>query len=111
MMQRIFRQLTIVFSLCLFSTGAFAATQITLGTQPGKFVLIGKLVTPDETIDGKLIIDGDTITCVGADCQEPAGATVITVTKAYIFPGFIDAHNHVAYNILPRWNPGACQQL
>ena len=38
-------------------------------------------------------------------CTAPADATRITVTNAYIFPGFVDAHNHVAYNILPRWTP------
>jgi cytosine/adenosine deaminase-related metal-dependent hydrolase len=25
--------------------------------------------------------------------------------QAYIFPGFIDAHNHAAYNVLPKWTP------
>jgi 5-methylthioadenosine/S-adenosylhomocysteine deaminase len=49
------------------------------------------------------VIEGDTITCVAADCTAPAGATRVTVTNAYIFPDFVDAHNHVAYNVLPRW--------
>ena len=35
----------------------------------------------------------------------PAGASVLSLTNAYIFPGFIDAHNHVAYNFLPKWTP------
>jgi hypothetical protein len=30
---------------------------------------------------------------------------VFTITEAFIFPGFIDAHNHVAYNVLPKWTP------
>jgi 5-methylthioadenosine/S-adenosylhomocysteine deaminase len=43
-----------------------------------------------------LVIKGDTITCAAATCTDPAGATPITVTNAYTFPGFVDAHNHVA---------------
>jgi 5-methylthioadenosine/S-adenosylhomocysteine deaminase len=27
------------------------------------------------------------------------------VTNAFILPGFVDAHNHVTYNVLPRWTP------
>ena len=36
---------------------------------------------------------------------DPPGANVFTVSDAFIFPGFIDAHNHVAYNVLPKWTP------
>jgi len=89
----------------LLAVPSRAATTVVVGTNPTKIVLKGMLVTPDQVIDGELVIDGDAITCVAANCTAPAGATRITVTNAYIFPGFIDAHNHVAYNVLPRWNP------
>jgi cytosine/adenosine deaminase-related metal-dependent hydrolase len=68
-------------------------------------VIKGTVVTPDQVLDGEVLIEGDTITCVAASCTVPDGATRITVTNAYIFPGFVDAHNHVAYNILARWTP------
>ena len=42
---------------------------------------------------------------MAASCPDPPDATRITVTNAYILPGFVDAHNHVAYNVLPRWTP------
>ena len=86
---------------------AVARAQITVqaGTDKTKFVLMGTIVTPSEILNGKVVIEGDSITCVSADCTSPAGATRIIATKSYIFPGFIDAHNHVAYNILPKWNP------
>ena len=64
-----------------------------------------KIVTPDQLIDGELVIDGDTITYVAASCPDPPDATRIPVTNAYILPGFVDAHNHVAHNVLPRWTP------
>src|SRR5262249_18372537 len=82
-----------------------AATTVTVGTDPTKFVMMGKIVAPDQIIDGELVIEGDTITCVAASCTDPPGATRITITNAYILPGFVDAHNHVAYNVLPRWQP------
>jgi hypothetical protein len=31
-------------------------------------------------------------------------------TKGCIYPGLIDLHSHVVYNILPLWSPpGICQ--
>jgi adenine deaminase len=56
------------------------------------------------------VIEGDTITCVAATCATPDGATRITVTHAYVFPGFVDAHNHVAYKIFGRWTPSKFYQ-
>jgi cytosine/adenosine deaminase-related metal-dependent hydrolase len=56
-------------------------------------------------IEGEIVIEGGTITCVASDCTDPPGATLISITNAYIFPGFVDAHNHVAYNFLPKWTP------
>ncbi len=81
-----------------------AATSVTSGTDPSKYVIEGRLVTPTEVLDGKLVIEGDTITCAGV-CNNPPGAWVLKVTQGFVFPGFIDAHNHVAYNILGKWTP------
>src|SRR5215467_3323590 len=89
----------------LLTTPSWAATTVTVGTDPTKFVMKGKIVTPEQVIDGELVIEGDTITCVAASCTDPPCATRVTVTNAYILPGFVDAHNHVAYNVLPRWTP------
>jgi cytosine/adenosine deaminase-related metal-dependent hydrolase len=82
-----------------------AQTSVQVGTDAGKFVLRGTIVKADGALNGEMVIDGDTISCVATTCTAPPGATVITITNAYIFPGFIDAHNHVAYNFLPKWNP------
>ncbi len=92
--------------LCLvFAAPAWGATTVTVGTDPAKTVIQGTLVTPDQVMEGEVVIDGDTITCVAPECVDPPGATVIRVTDAYVFPGFIDAHNHVAYNVFPKWSP------
>jgi len=96
---RLIALVTIAYSL------ASAQTTVQVGTDPTKFVLKGTIVNPDQVLNGEVIIEGDTITCVAATCTAPPGATEITVTNGYVFPGFIDAHNHVAYNFLPKWNP------
>ena len=95
----------ITLMVMLLTGPAWAATTVTVGADPTKTLIKGPLVTPDQVLDGELVIEGDTITCVAPSCTAPAGATRITVTNAYIFPGFVDAHNHVAYNVLPRWTP------
>jgi cytosine/adenosine deaminase-related metal-dependent hydrolase len=95
----------IALCVAILPSLARAGIEIDEGTQPGKYVLKGHIVAPDEIAAGKLVIEGEQITCVAAGCEEPAGATVISITNAYIFPGFIDAHNHVAYNVFPKWKP------
>src|SRR5882672_2703735 len=67
-----------------------AAVTVTVGTTANSYVLNGRIVTPDQVIDGKVVVTGDTITCVGESCAEPPGATLIHVTSAYIVPGLID---------------------
>jgi cytosine/adenosine deaminase-related metal-dependent hydrolase len=94
----------VLLAILLLSTQVWATT-VTLGADSTKHVLKGTIITPQEVIDGTLVIEGDTITCVAVECTEPDGATIFTVTNAYIFPGFVDAHNHVAYNFLPKWTP------
>jgi 5-methylthioadenosine/S-adenosylhomocysteine deaminase len=91
--------------LLLTAGSAFAATTVQLGNDRSKHVIRGMLVTPDQILQGEMVIEGDTITCVAADCPEPPNASIFTVTDGYIYPGFVDAHNHVAYNVLPKWTP------
>jgi cytosine/adenosine deaminase-related metal-dependent hydrolase len=95
----------IALFLAILPSFGNAGIEIVAGAQPGKTVLKGHIVAPEEIAAGKLVIEDGRITCAAADCAEPAGATVISVTEAYIFPGFIDAHNHVAYNVFPKWHP------
>jgi 5-methylthioadenosine/S-adenosylhomocysteine deaminase len=96
---------TAILILCL-PASARAETTVVKGTNPAAQVLRGPIVTPDGAIlQGEVVVQGDSITCVAADCPDPPGASVFTVTNAFIYPGFIDAHNHVAYNVLPKWTP------
>jgi hypothetical protein len=84
------------------STPLYAATTVTVGADASKHVLKGTLVTPDDIFDGKFVIEGDTITCVAVDCDDPAGATLFSITPAYIFPGFNRRSQSCR---LPKWTP------
>ena len=99
------RTLGAAMLVLLLAIPSWAAITVAVGTDPSKQILKGKIITPDQILDGEVVIEGETITCVAVDCDDPAGATVFTISNAYIFPGFIDAHNHVAYNFLPKWTP------
>jgi hypothetical protein len=74
-------------------------------------LLTGTLVTPDEVIDGELLIVGDEIRCAGASCAtDPAVATASVVqTNGIIFPGLIDAHDRVQLGAFDEadWAPEA----
>ena len=96
--------ISLILGLSL-ATPAMATVTVTVGTAPNTYVLTGRIVTPDEVVNGSVVVVGDTIACVGDACAEPAGATTLRVSNAYIMPGLIDAHNHVAYNVFPKWVP------
>ncbi len=77
-------------------------------TGTGGFLLRGTVLAPDGPIlAGEVLIVGDTITCVAADCSTAPMADTVTVidTHATISPGLIDGHNHLTYNFLPEWVP------
>jgi 5-methylthioadenosine/S-adenosylhomocysteine deaminase len=97
--------LLLIFGWLIAPSVLQAQTSIQVGTDSTKFVLKGAILKSDGLAQGKAVIENDVLTCVAATCADPAGATQITITNAYIFPGFIDAHNHVAYNFLPKWTP------
>lgn len=63
-----------------------------------KIITNGKLVTITGGIieQGSLIIEGNKITALGKELSIPAEAEVIDATGKWVFPGFIDAHSHVA---------------
>lgn len=65
----------------------------------------GTLLTPEKVIEnGAVVIEGDTISAAGPAAAVPDGAK-ITEVQGYVLPGFIDLHNHLTWNMFPRWNP------
>ena len=90
--------LPIVLGSCLGSPAAAAQS-------PATYALRGTLVTPDGLVaNGTLLIRDHRIAALGAQVALPADATIID-THAVIAPGLIDLHNHLTYNVFPRWHP------
>ena len=67
------------------------------------YALGGTLLTPSGIQTGYVVVNGDKIVAVTP--TKPTDVPV-TETNAIISPGFIDLHNHVAYDFLPLWNSG-----
>ncbi len=86
----------VAFAPCTPSAGSNGATLVR-----------GTVVTPDRVYcDGAVLFDRQSrkIACVGDDCAGHALAAEATVVCAdVVSPGLIDAHNHMSYNTLPRW--------
>jgi hypothetical protein len=75
----------------------------------GKLLLKGTVVTPDTFFVGEVLVEGDSITCAAPSCAASAGAATATVvdTHGIIFPGLIDTHNHILFDIFDEtdWAP------
>lgn len=68
-------------------------------------ILKGTVVTPLEIIDaGFVAIEGVKISDVGALSKTNQGRSAID-TGSFILPGLIDIHDHITWNLLPRWKP------
>ena len=67
------------------------------------FTLTGAIVTPSQVLAGGAVsIAGNKIEDVVAAPPSPGSALE---TGSFIFPGLIDLHNHITWNVLPRWKP------
>ena len=69
-------------------------------------VLRGTVVTPGGVIKhGYVAVAHGRIVSVSA--KQPDIPDAVTINAhGIIVPGFVDVHNHVAWNALPRWRPG-----
>jgi 5-methylthioadenosine/S-adenosylhomocysteine deaminase len=73
------------------------------GNRP--ILLQGTIVTPNEVIsDGWILIQDGRIRLISESKPEMSNAIEIN-TGGIIFPGLIDLHNHVSFNVFPRWQP------
>ena len=77
---------------------------------PTQHVLLGRVATLNDNFDvledhAVYIRDGVIIALRPAHAPAPVGyeTTARVNTRGTIYPGFIDLHNHVAYNVLPPW--------
>lgn len=83
-----------------------AATSSGGGVQGGAIVLRGTVIVPGGVIrHGYVGILDDRIVAVSESQPDLPGAVSVN-TEGVILPGFVDAHNHLPWNVLPRWAPG-----
>lgn len=69
------------------------------------YALRGILVTPSTVVsNGTVVVTGEKIAAVGAVVDLPPDTTPLE-TDGIIFPGLIDLHNHLTWNLFPRWPP------
>jgi 5-methylthioadenosine/S-adenosylhomocysteine deaminase len=72
-------------------------------------LLRGTVVTPTVAFAGEVLVEGDTITCAAPSCAEAPGASGASIveTRGLVFPGLIDAHNHILFDIFDGtdWSP------
>ena len=71
----------------------------------GVIVLRGTIVTPDSVMKhGYVAIADGRIIAVSEKRPDIPDAVAVN-TEGIILPGFVDVHNHVVWNVLPRWTP------
>jgi C-terminal processing protease CtpA/Prc len=78
--------------------------------EPSSYVLDGRVVTMNADFDvfdaGRVYVQGDRIAAVQeADRPAPEGfdGAPLVRTGGTIYPGLIELHNHLPYNVLPIW--------
>lgn len=69
------------------------------------WAVAGTILTPTGIVDGVVAITGQKISAVGATSAASSNPPPIRL-PGIILPGFIDLHNHLTWNVLPRWIPG-----
>ena len=88
----------VAFSPCTPTAGSNGATRLR-----GTILTL----TPDRVIcDGEVLFDRESgvIACVSDDCSaEPTAAGATVICADIVIPGMINAHDHMSYNTLPRW--------
>jgi cytosine/adenosine deaminase-related metal-dependent hydrolase len=74
-------------------------------SQQTPIALTGTLVMPETVIEqGTVLLQDGRILASGAHITLPPGTKVVH-TDGIIAPGLIDLHNHLTWNIFPRWKP------
>ena len=79
-------------------------TNATVLANQSAYVLRGTVVTPDDVIKHGYVavVDGRIVSI----SENHPGIDAVTInTDGIILPGFVDIHNHLHANVIPRWQP------
>lgn len=89
--------------------GGGSGAAVITHTGTAGILLQGLVVTPTTAFQGEVLVQGNTIACAAPSCASAAGASTATViaTHGIIFPGLIDTHNHILFDIFDEtdWSP------
>ncbi|MCX7943613.1 MAG: amidohydrolase family protein [Deltaproteobacteria bacterium] len=81
--------------------------EVIVGSTSDRFLLKGLILDGSEPYFGEVYIVGDKIFCVDKNCsaiyKNDVGKFTTISTNGTIMPALYDAHNHLAYNVLPKW--------
>lgn len=90
----------------LLSNCVSGFTQISSRATNGtRIILRGTIILPEGVLmHGYVAIVDDRIVSVSENSPDLPNAITVN-THGIILPGFVDLHNHVPFNVLPRWNP------
>ena len=73
--------------------------------QTAPVAITGTILAPSGPIEnGTVLFRDGKILAVGGHVAVPANARVIAA-HGIVVPGFIDLHNHLTWNVFPRWKP------
>jgi len=82
-----------------------ARPDIRAGASGASIVLRGTIITPTDIIQhGYIGIVNGRIVSISERQPDLSNAIVLN-TEGIILPGFVDVHNHLPWNALPRWTP------
>jgi hypothetical protein len=101
------RILTVIIAILALLPGIYTKPVLADAkpTDGAPIVLRGAIVTPDGVIKhGYVLIENGRITEVSDKPPTVTGAVELN-TEGIIYPGLVDVHNHVPWNVLPRWTP------
>ena len=91
---------------CVAESGPPEIVKVGVGS---KLLLVGCVVSPDKVFQGEVLVESDTLTCVGSSCAASPGAADATVVRTHgvIMPGMIDTHNHILFDLFDEtdWAP------
>jgi cytosine/adenosine deaminase-related metal-dependent hydrolase len=89
---------------CAFTLAGLSIFPVANAHAADDWTISGTVLAPGGIIaDGAVSISGQMITAVGPSASISGAATV--KVPGVILPGFIDLHNHLTWNVLPRWVP------
>jgi len=100
---RLYRLILILVMAAILTAAALYAAGALPTDRP--ILLEGTIVTPGRVIpDGWILIERGRISQV-SETKPQAPDALEMITDGIIYPGLIDLHNHLSYDVFPRWHP------